>query len=168
VRARHGNNLRFLGEIEPSDGIERIEVDPHDHLQVGRGKRRDVDECIHRAFAEFFSGLDVHGLFSRYVYGHEGIEVEVGFDGDRARAWSSVKAGTVDEGRSARTVVICMPLIISFWRQAVLFEGSASPVTILEAPLPPPILSKLTGVGTDGVRRLSSDTIRRFHSLTKS
>jgi hypothetical protein len=85
VRVGCGNDLWFLGQIEPRNGIERIEVDPNDHLQIGRRKRRDIDKHIHRAFAEFFSRLDVRGLLARDVYRDERIEVEVGVDGNGAR-----------------------------------------------------------------------------------
>jgi hypothetical protein len=86
ARVRHGDDLRFFGEIEPRNGIERIEVDPHDHLQIGRRKRRDIHERIHRPFAKFFPRLDVRGLLSRNVYRDERIEVEVGIDRDGARS----------------------------------------------------------------------------------
>ena len=84
VRVRRGDDQRFLGEIEPRDGIERVEVRAHDALEIGRRIFRDAHEHIHRAFAEFLPGFDVRELLPRDVHRQERIEVDVGIDADGA------------------------------------------------------------------------------------
>ena len=58
---------------------------PHDDLEIGGRIRRDVDEHVHRAFAELLAGLDVRGLLPRDVHRDERVEVEVGIDADGVR-----------------------------------------------------------------------------------
>ena len=82
VRVWRGDDLRFLGEVQPRDRIERVEVDPHDHLQVCWWVLRNVHEHVHRAFAKLLSGFDVRGLLARDVHRQQRIEVEISLDSD--------------------------------------------------------------------------------------
>ena len=82
VRVRCGDDLSVLGEVQPRDGIERVEVRTHDDLVIGGRIRRDVHEHVHRAFAELFAWLDIHGLLPRDVHRDERVEVEVGINAD--------------------------------------------------------------------------------------
>jgi hypothetical protein len=49
-----GSLVRPSHAMESRNGIERIEVDPHDHFQIGGRKRRDVYESVHRPLPNAF------------------------------------------------------------------------------------------------------------------
>ena len=88
VRVRRRHDLRVLSEVQPSDRIKRVEVDPHDDLHVGRREGRHVHERVHRTLAKFLAGFNVGRLFSREVHREQRIEINIGLDGDGVRSLS--------------------------------------------------------------------------------
>ena len=84
ARVRDGDDHRLLGEVEVSNGVQRVEIRPHDLPHVGGRKRRKAEQRIHRR-ADPFAGLDIGELLAGHVHGHERVEVDVGVPGNGLR-----------------------------------------------------------------------------------
>jgi hypothetical protein len=72
-------------KVQPSSGIEGVEIRAHDPFEIGGRIFRDVHEHIHRAFAKFLPRLNVRELLTRDVHRQERIKVEVGINADGVR-----------------------------------------------------------------------------------
>src|ERR1700733_1091809 len=71
-----------LREVQPRDGIEGVEVRPHDIAEVGGREYRDVCECVHRPAADDLPWFDIDGLTPRGVHQDKRVEVDVRLDAD--------------------------------------------------------------------------------------
>jgi signal transduction histidine kinase len=82
VRIGNRYDHRLLGEIQPSRGVERVEIRPNNGFQVRWGILRKIYERVHWP-PKSFPRFDIADLFARYVHGDERVKIEVRVDSDR-------------------------------------------------------------------------------------
>jgi hypothetical protein len=76
------NDHRLLREVEPRDGIERVEVRPHDIAKVRRREYRDVRKGVHWSTADDFACVDIDGLTPCRIHQDQRIKIDVRLDAD--------------------------------------------------------------------------------------
>ena len=76
---RHRNDDRLLGQIEPAQRIEGVEVWVGGAPERSRRERARVRECVHWPATKLLARLDVAEVLARHIHNHTRVEIDVRF-----------------------------------------------------------------------------------------